>query len=137
MARWPNGYKFCASNTIGCANSGMDEAASSSAAAMVPPGNFAFPAQLCMYTWASIGLAATFVNVADPGKQSVVFHLPTASRTPLPGIEAGAAHSIEPAHQPDRLLFFAVLDEGEDIAFRAEVKAMAFFKRSCSTFRRS
>ena len=32
---------------------------------------------------------------------------------------------------------FFVVDEGKDIAFRSEVNAMAFFKSSCSSFRRS
>ena len=54
-----------------------------------------------------------------------------------PSVVTARTDFIQPTHQLDRVLRLAVLDEGEDVAFRLEVNSMAIFKRSCSTFKRS
>ena len=102
-----------------------------------PPDVFAGPAQLGMNARTSIGSMASFMDTADLRDELAVLQASSTGRSTSPSVIAGSAHAIEPTHHPDRLLFFAVIDEGEDLGFRAEVKAMAFFKRSCSTFNRS
>jgi hypothetical protein len=57
--------------------------------------------------------------------------------TSLPGVVAGQTHAVKTAQRPHRIRFLEVLDEGKDVLFRAEVNAMAFFRMSCSSFRRS
>ena len=66
-----------------------------------------------------------------------IFDGSPAGRSGRPGVVARGTDAQHPAHCPHRVGFLVVRDEGEDVAFRAEVNAMAFFKRSCSSFSRS
>src|SRR5690606_19727189 len=86
---------------------------------------------------AAIGFAAVRVRRSDLVHEASVLNR-TLARWPVhPGVVARGADPEHPAHRCHRVRFLVVLDEGEDVAFRAEVNAMAFFKRSCSSFRRS
>ena len=102
-----------------------------------PPNDLPRLDQLSMDSRTAIRLATLLVRVPNLFQEVAVFDAAPARRPPALGVIAGRAHVVESAHHPDRVLFLAVLDEGEDLALRSEVKAMAFFKRSCSTFRRS
>ena len=51
-----------------------------------------------------------------------------------PSIEATRTDPVEPTQAPHRVRVLVVFDEGESFARSAEVNAIAFFKRSCSTF---
>ena len=55
-------------------------------------------------------------------------------RAPAPGVEAAGADLAEAAQALHRVRVLVALDEGESFARSSEVKAIAFFKRSCSTF---
>ena len=84
-----------------------------------------------------IGLATVRMRGADLVHEAGVFHGTRARRPRGPGVVARGTDAQHPAHPPHRVRFLVVPDEGEDVAFRAEVNAMAFFKRSCSSFSRS
>src|SRR5205814_7723701 len=58
-------------------------------------------------------------------------------RAGSPCVEAARAHFVQPTHHSDRERFTVGFDELEDLGFRSEVNAMAFFKISCSSFSRS
>ena len=86
---------------------------------------------------AAVGLPARGMRSLDFSYQPRVLD---GSRTRIPatlGIVTTRTHAIESAHRPHREEFLVRFDEGKDVAFLAEVNSMAFFKISCSSFRRS
>src|SRR3546814_7912814 len=68
---------------------------------------------------------------------SSVLECAQAVWSPRPFVLTRRTILVEPAHGSHRVGFLVVLDEGEDLFFRAEVNAMGFFKRSCSSLSRS
>ena len=79
-----------------------------------------------------VSIEPAAAHSADPIEQAVVFLAALAARAPSPGIEAAGADAVEAAQQRHRVVFLAS-NEGEDVPFRSEVNAIAFFKRSCSS----
>jgi len=66
-----------------------------------------------------------------------IFKRPLARWPASPRVIAARAHPEQFAHFHDSVVFLVEVDEGEDVRFRAEVNAMAFFKMSCSSCRRA
>src|SRR5689334_9283796 len=95
-------------------------------------GHLALTTKRYMHPRTAIGLAAVLMHLADLALQTRIFDRSGAGSAQLPGVVPGHTDIVQPAHHSDRVRAFTVLDEGEDFALRAEVKAMAFFKRSCS-----
>ena len=85
----------------------------------------------------ALGPAAVGVHRPDLVHETGVLHRALARRPRHLGVVASGADPEHSAHHSHRVRFLVVLDEGEDVAFRAEVNAMAFFKRSCSSLSRS
>ena len=98
---------------------------------------FAGLSQCRMHARTAVGLATGLMDRLNLVQQTGVLIGTSASRALSPSIITRRADTVEPAHRSHRERFLAVLDEGEDVPFRAEVNAMAFFNRSCSSFRRS
>src|SRR4030095_15545178 len=86
---------------------------------------------------AAIGLTAHCMLVAYLLHQQRIGLRTLTGWAIAPGVKAARTHPIQPTHHSDRVLRLAVPDEGKDVCFRLEVNSMAFFKRSCSIFRRS
>ena len=86
-----------------------------------------------MHARAAVGLPAVPVHLAHVVEQHGIGLRAGAGRTIAPGIEPARAHPVEAAEPPHRVGFLLVCDEGEDVALRSEVNAIAFFKRSCSS----
>src|SRR5690606_7042925 len=85
----------------------------------------------------AIGFPAVGVRRSDLVHEAGVLNRALARWPVHPGVVARRTDPEHPAHRSHRVRFLVVFDEGEDVAFRAEVNAMAFFKRSCSSFSRS
>jgi hypothetical protein len=66
--------------------------------------------------------------------QSGIVQGTLAGRAIPPGVKPAGTDTEQTAQAPHRVAFLLLLDEGEAFAFRAEVNAIAFFKRSCSSF---
>ena len=75
-----------------------------------------------------IGLPARGVYLPDLFHQALILTASPRRRALLPGIETGRTDAIEPAQRSHRERVLVVLDEGEDLRFRAEVNSMAFLK---------
>ncbi|KOP26851.1 hypothetical protein AMR41_08170 [Hapalosiphon sp. MRB220] len=86
-----------------------------------------------MHAGTAIGVPAGLMYPTNLLHQAGIFDLAVTARSPRPCVVAGGADPVETAHRPHRTGFLVVLDEGEDLAFRSEVNAIAFFKRSCSS----
>jgi hypothetical protein len=77
------------------------------------------------------------MRVTNLVEQPFVLDRSATLRPPPPRVKAARAHPVQLAHHPDRVRLPLGFDELEDLALRAEVNAMAFFKSSCSSFSRS
>ena len=97
------------------------------------PDGFAVALQIGMDTRAAVSLSAFVVHLANAFKQPRIVVRAYARTTIAPGVVATRTDTVQPAKQPHRMMLLLV-DEGEDVGFRAEVNAIAFFKRSCSIF---
>src|SRR5690606_13665031 len=98
-----------------------------------PPHGLALQAQGGMHTRAAVGPAAVPVDAADLLQQWLILQCALAGQSTNPRVITRSADTIKAAHHLHRAGFLVVLDEGEDLALRPEVNAMAFFKRSCSS----
>lgn len=94
-------------------------------------------AQGRMDTGAAIGLAAGLVGRSNLLQQARIVGRAHACRPLSPSVVTRGAHAVEAAHRPHRERLLAMLDEGKHVPFRAEVNAIAFFRSSCSSLRRS
>jgi hypothetical protein len=77
--------------------------------------------------WAVIGLAACCNGPCKSFDQNGIIDGVLACWAGVPRVVARGTDTQHRAHRPHRMCFLVVLDEGEDVAFRAEVNAMAFF----------
>jgi hypothetical protein len=85
----------------------------------------------------AVGLPARGVGPLDLAYEPRVFDSALTRIPAAPGIITARAYPLELAHRPHREEFLVRFDKGKDVAFLAEVNSMAFFKMSCSSFRRS
>ena len=69
----------------------------------------------------------------DLGGQSPVLLRMRAHAAAPPGVEAGGRHRVAPAERRDAVVRALGLDEGEEVALRAEQNRMAFLRSSCSS----
>ena len=97
------------------------------------PGRLPFSLQCGVHAGTAISLAAVAMYLEDSLQQSRIFFGPQAGWPLAPSIVATGADAVDAAHTPHRIGFLVVVDESEDVVPRAEVKAIAFFKRSCSS----
>src|SRR5580765_4046027 len=97
------------------------------------PGRLPLSLQCRVHARTAIGLVAVAMHLAYPLQQSRIFFGAQTGRPAAPGIEATGADAVDAAHASHRMGFLVVVDESEDFVLRAEVKAIAFFKRSCSS----
>jgi hypothetical protein len=93
---------------------------------------FAILSQLLMHARATVGLQALAMHPPDLVQQRRVVASTLAQRPIPPRVVAAGADALQATHRPHRDGFFVVVDEGEDVCLKAEVNAIAFFKRSCS-----
>lgn len=98
-----------------------------------PTDRFAGSLEHSMHPWTAVGLTAVTMRLPYLGEQTFVFLRPLAHWSITPGVVAAGADSVDTTHPSHGMFFLLLLDEGEDLALRAEVKAIAFFKRSCSS----
>lgn len=98
------------------------------------PNRLALSAQLGVHTRTAVGFPALPMHLANPRHQASVLLRTLTERTGTPGIETTGADTEQAAQPPHRIALLLGLDESEAFAFRSEVNAIAFFKRSCSTF---
>ena len=87
-----------------------------------------------MHPGTAVGFPAVTVHLANLLKHTRILLRPLTDRTVAPRVEPARADAIHTAQASHGMEVLLVLDEGEDLAFRAEVNAIAFFKRSCSSF---
>src|SRR6185369_2386478 len=99
--------------------------------------SFALVSQCGMDSRAAVGGSASPMDGLNLLQQTGVLMGTLTDRALSPSVITRRTDPIETAHRSHRERFLAVLDEGKDVPFRAEVNAMAFFKRSCSSLRRS
>jgi hypothetical protein len=85
---------------------------------------------------ASVGTAALLIGPVDLLQNDLVIDR-TLTRWPAAPCVTARAHPIQFTHPHDFVFFLVEVDEGEDVRFRMEVNAIAFFKRSCSFCRRA
>src|SRR5690606_20085058 len=90
-----------------------------------PADLFALTPQGCVNARAAVGAAAVVMDCADLVGKHGILNGTLACRAGYPSVEACRADPEHSAHRPHRVRFLVVLDEGEDVAFRAEVNAMA------------
>jgi len=96
-------------------------------------GRLPLTLQCRVHARTAIGLVAVAMHLAYPFQKSRIYFAPQTDWPVAPGIVATGAHAIDAAHAFHRMGFLVVVDESEDVVLRAEVKAIAFFKRSCSS----
>ena len=94
-------------------------------------------AQRVVDSWAAVEIAALAMDRLDLLPEGFIFNPPATAAPKLPGIVAGAGNSVESAHHFDFVVFPVLLDVCEDFGFRSEQNRMAFFKSSCSSFKRA
>lgn len=80
----------------------------------------------------AVGLPACRMHVADLLQKVAIGIAARTRRSIAPRVVAAGADAVKSTQLPHRDVFLGG-DEGEDIAFRSEVNAIAFFKRSCSS----
>ena len=97
-----------------------------------PPDILTVLAKRSVDARAAIGLATRAMHVAHVFEQARIVVRASTRRAVTPGVVAAGAHPVH-ATQPPHRVAFLLRDEGEDVAFRCEVNAIAFFKRSCSS----
>src|SRR5512139_2445258 len=102
-----------------------------------PADRFPIGFQGRVHARAAVGFPAVAMDRLNLDQQARILAYPFTGRPLSPGVVARRADAIKAAHRSHRERFLAVLDEGKHVPFRAEVNAMAFFNRSCSSFRRS
>ena len=85
-----------------------------------------------MNTWAAVPSVMLREQATAFRAQRPVLFRVGALAASAPGIEAGGRHVKVPAQRAHARLGVVRLDEGEDVACRAEQNRMAFFRRSCS-----
>src|SRR6185437_4414633 len=99
-----------------------------------PADPFALPTQFGMDPRTAVSLPARPVHLTDTLNQPCILLRPLAGRPITPRVVAAGADAKQPAQASHRVVRLLLLDEGKAFAFRAEVNAIAFFKRSCSIF---
>ncbi len=86
---------------------------------------------------ASVGLPTRIMDPLNLPHQLLVLERALTWTPTAPGVIPAAAHSVDPAHHAHRVSSSLLVDALEDIRRFLEVNSIAFFKRSCSTFKRS
>src|SRR5699024_4019129 len=97
------------------------------------PHTLALFAQCSVDAWAAVGLLTGPMHLAHAPKQASILLCPFARRAVAPRVVTAGTDTEQAAQAPHRVVSFLLLDEGEAFTFRAEVNAIAFFNRSCST----
>lgn len=98
------------------------------------PDRLALAAQHSVHAWAAVCFAAVTMNLANPCNQACILLRACTERSCAPGVLAAGTDPEQTTQPPHRVVPLLGFDEGEALALRSEENAIAFFKRSCSTF---
>lgn len=90
--------------------------------------------QFGMHSRAAIGFPTGIVDLTHTFDQTCIFVCAFTKRPVAPGVVTTGADTEQATQTPHRIVLLLLLNEGEAFTFRAEVNAIAFFNRSCSTF---
>src|SRR6058998_2096181 len=103
----------------------------------MPPTGYPLSVQFLPHPWTAIGLIAGLMDRPDVDQQLSVLLGARTLRPPPPRVVATAPYRQDPTHQPDRIEGAMAFNEAIPHRPSLAKKAIAFFKISCSNFRRA